>query len=105
MADKTGFWTRMVADQTFREAVIEDPLRAVAAATDVAVSADQIRQLEDMSRHERLALVTDVVRDAFFKGAVSRFGPLRDDGALGPPAAGLGPGEPADVEPDDEPGA
>ncbi len=35
MADetKTGFWTRMVADQTFREAVIEDPLRALGGPT------------------------------------------------------------------------
>ncbi len=83
-SDKTGFWTRMVADQAFREAVIDDPLRALAGADDVEVSADQVRQLELLGRDERLELVTEVVRDAFFKGAVSRFGPLREDGALGP---------------------
>lgn len=82
---KTGFWTRVVADQAFRDAVIADPLRAVAAAADVDVSADQVRQLEDMTSDERRELVTEVVRDAFLKGAVSRFGPLFDDGSLGPP--------------------
>ncbi len=50
----------------------------------MTVSADQVRALEEMTRDERLALVTEVVRDAYMKGAVSRFGPLREDGALGP---------------------
>lgn len=81
---KTGFWTRMVADETFRAAVIADPLRALAGVDDVAVSPEQVRQLEEMARDDRIVFVREVVRDAYFKGAVSRFGPLREDGALGP---------------------
>ena len=65
--EKTGFWTRMVADQAFREAVIEDPLRALARVDDVDVSPQQVRQLEEMSHGDRRELVTEVVRDAFFK--------------------------------------
>lgn len=83
ITDKTAFWTRMVADQVFREAVIDDPLRALAGARDVEVSPEQVRRLEELTRDERAQFVTDIVRDAFFKGAVSRFGPLREDGALG----------------------
>lgn len=92
VADKTGFWTRMVADQTFREAVIEDPLRALARVDDVDVSPQQVRQLEEMSHTDRRELVTEVVRDAFFKGAVARWGPLGDDGALGSPPSDHPPG-------------
>ena len=44
----------------------------------------QVRQLEDISREERVELVTQVVRDAHIMGAYSRFGPLRDDAAPGP---------------------
>jgi hypothetical protein len=73
----------MVADQTFREAVVEDPLRALARVDDVDVSPRQVRQLEEMSHADRRELVTMVVRDAFFKGAVARWGPLGDDGELG----------------------
>lgn len=90
--EKTGFWTRMVADQAFREAVIEDPLRALARVDDVDVSPQQVRQLEEMSHGDRRELVTEVVRDAFFKGAVARWGPLGDDGALGSPPSGDAPG-------------
>lgn len=80
---KTGFWTRVVADESFRDAVIDDPLRAMSEVRDVAVSARQIRQLEEMTRQERSELVIEVVRDAYMKGAVQRFGPLGADGSLG----------------------
>ena len=81
---RTPFWTRVVADQEFRAAIIEDPLRALAGVDDVDVSAQQVRQLEDISREDRVELVTQVVRDAHIMGAYSRFGPLRDDAAPGP---------------------
>ena len=45
---------------------------------------EQVRQLEDISREDRVELVTQVVRDAHIMGAYSRFGPLRDDAAPGP---------------------
>ena len=97
VVDKIGFWTRMVADQAFREAVIEDPLRALARVDDVDVSAEQVRQLEEMSNAQRRELVTEVVRDAFFKGAVSRFGALGRDGSLGqlPPRDDTGDAPPS----------
>ncbi len=88
---KIGFWTRMVADAVFRDAVLADPLRAMGDVDDVDVSAEQIRRLEEMSYDERMELVTEVVRDAYFRGALARFGPLREDGSLGgpePPAQG-----------------
>lgn len=84
IAEKMGFWTRMVADQTFREAVIADPLRALARVEDVDVSPQQVRQLEEMSLGDRRELVTVVVRDAFLKGTMARWGPLPDDGVPGP---------------------
>lgn len=81
--DKIAFWMRMVADQVFRDAVIEDPLRAVADTPEVDVSADQVRQLDEMEFEERREFITQVVRDAYFKGAVARWGPLNQDGAFG----------------------
>lgn len=81
-------WVRVIADEAFRTALIDDPLRALAAHADVAVSADQVRQLEDMSRDEREALVTDVFREAHLRGGQARFGQIGFDGRLGgdPPA-------------------
>lgn len=81
--DRPGLWVRVIADEAFRTALIEDPLRALATFPDVAVSADQIRQLEDLSRDEREALVTDVLRQAHWRGGQARFGRLGSDGRLG----------------------
>ena len=81
--DRPGLWVRVIADEAFRAALIEDPLRALATFPDVAVSADQIRQLEDLSRDEREALVTDVLRQAHWRGGQARFGRLGSDGRLG----------------------
>jgi hypothetical protein len=86
MSDETarpGLWVRVIADEAFRTALVEDPLRALATFPDVAVSADQIRQLEDLSRDEREALVTDVFRQAHWRGGQARFGQLGIDGRIG----------------------
>lgn len=82
-AGRTRFWTRVVADATFAEAVIDDPLRALSDVPDIEVSAEQVRQLEEMSRDERTEFVRGIVREAFFKGASSRYGELAESGLLG----------------------
>ncbi len=81
----TPFWVRVVADGRFREAVLEDPLRALASTPDIEVSSEQVRQLEELSAQERRALVTDVVRQTHVRGAVARFGTLGLDGRFGGP--------------------
>jgi len=73
---KTGFWIRVVADSRFRDAVIADPLRAVAEVDDVDATAGQVRQLEGMDAGERREFVAHVVRAAYMKGTVARWGPL-----------------------------
>ena len=82
-AAQPGLWVRVIADEAFRGDLIEDPLRALAAHPDVAVSADQVRQLEELSREEREALVTDVFRRAHWQGGQARFGSVGPDGRLG----------------------
>jgi hypothetical protein len=84
-------WVRVIADERFRAAVIDDPLRALAEFRDVEVSADQVRQLEEMTVEERQELVTQLFREAHFKGGQARFGTIGMDGRLGgakPPREG-----------------
>lgn len=80
---RVPIWTRTVADPVFREALIEDPLRALADAGNVAASADQVRQLNEMDREERAEFVRGVVRDIHMKGGQARFGSIGDDGRIG----------------------
>ena len=81
--DRPTIWVRVIADEAFRNAVIDDPLRALADFPDVVVSAAQVRQLEELSREEREALVTDLFRQAHWQGGQARFGQLGMDGRLG----------------------
>jgi hypothetical protein len=81
----TPIWTRAVADPAFRDALIDDPLGALAAAGDVTASPEQVRRLEEMDRDERAELVMGVVREVHRRGGQARFGPLRPDGRLGGP--------------------
>lgn len=81
-------WVRAVADPAFRDALVDDPLRALAGAQDVRASAEQVRQLEDMDPAERLAFVTGVVREVHLKGGQARFGRIRGDGRIGGPDPG-----------------
>ncbi len=83
--DPTHLWTRAVADTAFRDALIEDPLRALAEVGDVRASAEQVRRLEEMDRDERAELVAEVVREVHWRGAQARFGRIRDDGRIGGP--------------------
>lgn len=76
-------WTRVVADPAFRDALIGDPLRALAEAGDVAASAEQIEQLEGMDEAERGEFVRGVVREVHMRGGQARFGSIGPDGRLG----------------------
>ena len=82
--DPIPIWTRAVADPAFRDALIEDPLRALAAAGDVVASAEQVRQLEEMDPDERRETVLGVVREVHMRGGQARFGAIGRDGRLGP---------------------
>jgi hypothetical protein len=84
-ADRPTLWVRVIADEAFREALIEDPLRALATFPDVAVSPDQIRQLDDLELEERRVLVAEVFREAHLRGGQARFGTIGMDGRLGGP--------------------
>lgn len=81
--DAPALIVRLVADDRFRAAVIDDPLRALAEAGPVSVTPTQVRALEDMSRDERAAAITALVRDVHLRGAQARFGPIRPDGRIG----------------------
>ena len=81
----TSIWVRAVADPAFRDALIADPLRALAEAGDVVASPEQVRQLEDMDTQERDELVRGVVREVHMRGGQARFGDLRRDGRIGGP--------------------
>jgi hypothetical protein len=76
-------WTRVVADPGFREALIDDPLRALAGAGDVAASAEQVAQLEEMDGDARGEFVRGVVREVHMRGGQARFGKIGRDGRLG----------------------
>ena len=87
-APRIPIWTRAVADPAFRDALIDDPLRALADAGDVEASTEQVRQLEEMELEEREAFVKGVVRDVHTRGGQARFGHVREDGRLGGPDPG-----------------
>jgi hypothetical protein len=92
-APPVPIWVRAVADPAFREALIEDPLRALASEPGVAVSPEQVRQLEQMDPAERAEFVRGVVREVHMRGGQARFGAIGPDGRIGgvpppePPAA------------------
>ena len=83
-------WTRAVADPVFRDALIDDPLRALADAGDVEASPDQVTQLEDLDLEERRELVMGVCREIHMQGGQARFGSIGPDGRLGGPPPDLG---------------
>jgi len=82
-------WTRAVADPVFRDALIDDPLRALADVGDVTASPEQVTQLEDLDLEGRRELVMGVCREIHMKGGQARFGSLGPDGRLGGPPPDL----------------
>lgn len=81
----TPIWVRAVADPEFREALIADPLRALAGEPAVEASPEQVRQLEAMDPDERAEFVRGVVREVHMRGGRARFGDIGEDGRLGGP--------------------
>jgi hypothetical protein len=57
-------WARAIADEAFREALIADPLRALAATPGVAAAPEEIRELEAMTEDERRELLREVLEEA-----------------------------------------
>lgn len=57
-----SIWGRAAGDPAFRQALIDDPLRALAEAGETGVSSEQIRRLEAMDAAEREGLITEVLR-------------------------------------------
>lgn len=90
-APAVTIWIRAVADPRFREALIDDPLRALASEPDVEASAEQVRQLEEMEPHERAEFVRGVVREVHMRGGQARFGAIGRDGRIGGPPPQEGP--------------
>jgi len=90
-APSVPIWVRAVADPRFREALIEDPLRALAGEPGVEASAEQVRQLEQMDPAERAEFVRGVVREVHMRGGQARFGAIGEDGRIGGPPSQEGP--------------
>jgi hypothetical protein len=63
-APPSTIWSRAIADEAFREALIADPLRALAAAPGVSAAPEEIRRLEEMTEDERRELVREVLAEA-----------------------------------------
>lgn len=81
----TPIWARAVADPGFRESLIADPLRTLAATPEVSASPEQVRQLEGMAPDERAEFVRGVVREVHIHGGQARFGTIGRDGRIGGP--------------------
>jgi hypothetical protein len=90
-------WVRAVADPRFREALIEDPLRALASEPHVVASSEQVRQLEEMQPGRRAEFVRGVVREIHMRGGQARFGAIGRDGRIGGPHLPQPPGGGPDI--------
>ncbi|MDH3225685.1 MAG: hypothetical protein OEM67_01155 [Thermoleophilia bacterium] len=56
-------WARAAGDPEFRQALIDDPLRALAGVGETDVSAEQVRRLEELTVQERAELIQEVLRE------------------------------------------
>lgn len=70
----TSIWSRVVFDREFCEAVIADPLRALADTPGVTATPDQVRRLEAMSVADRETAVREVVREVTLRRAREQWG-------------------------------
>lgn len=71
---RPSLWARAIADGAFRDALIADPLRALAETPEVEASAEQVRRLEGMSPAEREDLVREILREAMARRARQQWG-------------------------------
>lgn len=67
-------WSRAIADPAFRDALIADPLRALAGAPDVTATTDEIHRLEAMTGGEREHLLREMFREAMARRARQQWG-------------------------------
>jgi hypothetical protein len=89
---RPSVWARAIADGAFRDALIADPLRALASAPEVEVSAGQVRALEAMTPAEREELVRELLREAMARRARQQWGDRfwSPDAGEEPPPGGTG---------------
>lgn len=59
-----SIWARAIADEGVRDALIADPLRALAATSGVGAAPEEIRRLEEMTEDERRNLVRELMVEA-----------------------------------------
>lgn len=71
---RPSLWARAIADGAFRDALIADPLRALADAPEVEASPEQVRRLEDMTPAEREELLREILREAMLRRARQQWG-------------------------------
>jgi hypothetical protein len=73
-ARRPSVWARAIADAAFRDALIADPLRALADAPEVEVSAGQVRALEAMTPADREEVLRELLREAMTRRARQQWG-------------------------------
>jgi hypothetical protein len=61
---KPTIWARAISDEAFRDALILDPLRALAGAPGVSATPEEVERLEDMTEDERRDLVRRLLEEA-----------------------------------------
>lgn len=61
---KPSIWARAIADESFRDALIADPLRALATTPEVAATADEVRRLEEMTEDGRHEVLRELMLEA-----------------------------------------
>lgn len=70
----TTLWNRAVSDREFCEALIRDPLRALADTPGVTATPDQVRRLEEMTVADRERTVRELVREVTVRRAREQWG-------------------------------
>ncbi|MCB0881751.1 MAG: hypothetical protein KDC33_05980 [Thermoleophilia bacterium] len=70
----TTLWNRAVSDRDFCEALIRDPLRALADTPGITATPDQVRRLEGMTLAERERAVRELVTEVAARRAREQWG-------------------------------
>ncbi len=71
---RISVWSRAVSDREFCEALIADPLRALASVPGVSATPEQVRRLEAMTADEREQVIRDLVREVASRRARDQWG-------------------------------
>ena len=83
-------WARAIADEAFRDALIADPLRALAGTPGVKAPPEEIRKLEEMTEDERRELLREILEEAMRRRVHQMWGDRfwTPDDPRPPPGAG-----------------